>query len=106
LSQSFPSDLNPGHHVELKTVWQKTLRRAKVPYFRIYDLRSTYGTRLNVGGVADEWVTQLLRQGDIDHTEDHPLAVELDFRLAHALEFHHVFKSEGMFALTDGGNGE
>ena len=36
----------------------------KVPYFRIYDLRSTYATRLSAGGVADEWVTQLLRQGD------------------------------------------
>ena len=32
--------------------------------FRIYDLRSTYATRLSAGGVADEWVTQLLRQGD------------------------------------------
>src|SRR6266404_8853950 len=60
-----PSDLNPTEHqVELKTVWQKTLRRAKVPYFRIYDLRSTYATRLSAGGVAAEWVTQLLRQGD------------------------------------------
>jgi len=39
-----------------------TLRRANVPYFRIYDLRSTYATRLSAGGVADEWVTQLLRQ--------------------------------------------
>ncbi len=61
----FPSDLNStGHQIELKTVWFKTLRRAKVPYFRIYDLRSTYATRLSAGGVADEWVTQLLRQGD------------------------------------------
>jgi hypothetical protein len=34
------------------------------PYFGIYDLRSTYATRLSAGGVADEWVTQLLRQGD------------------------------------------
>ena len=33
-----------------------------MPYFRIYD-RSTYATRLSAG-VADEWVTQLLRQGD------------------------------------------
>ena len=43
-----------------------TLRcpRAGVRYFRIYDLRSTYATRLSAGGVADEWVTQLLRQGD------------------------------------------
>jgi integrase len=61
----FPSDKNAsGHQVALKTVWTKTLRRAKVPYFRIYDLRSTYATRLSAGGVADEWVTQLLRQGD------------------------------------------
>ena len=35
-----------------------------MPYFRIYDLRSTYATRLSAGGVADEWVTQMLRQGD------------------------------------------
>ena len=41
-------------------------RRAKVAYFRIYDLdlRSTYPTRLSAGCVADEWVTQPLRQGD------------------------------------------
>ena len=48
----------------VKTAWRKTLKRAGVPYFRIYDLRSTYATRLSAGGVADEWVTQLLRQGD------------------------------------------
>ena len=40
------------------------MRRAKVPYFRIYDLRSMYATRLSAGGGADEWVTQLLRQSD------------------------------------------
>jgi len=28
------------------------------------DLRSTYATRLTAAGIADEWVTQLLRQGD------------------------------------------
>lgn len=61
----FPSDENPdGHQKTLKTVWHATLRRAGVRYFRIYDLRSTYATRLSAGGVADEWVTQLLRQGD------------------------------------------
>ena len=61
----FPSDQNPsGHQKTVKTVWHAVLRRAKVPYFRIYDLRSTYATRLSAGGVADEWVTQLLRQGD------------------------------------------
>ena len=61
----FPSDQNPSGHIKtLKTTWEATLRRAKVPYFRIYDLRSTYATRLSAGGVADEWVTQMLRQGD------------------------------------------
>ena len=41
-----------------KRLGPKTLRRAKIPYFRIYDLRSTYATRLSAGGVADEWMTQ------------------------------------------------
>jgi integrase len=61
----FPSEGNPdGYQKTFKTVWHATLRRADVRYFRIYDLRSTYATRLSAGGVADEWVTQLLRQGD------------------------------------------
>jgi len=61
----FPNDeSSTGYQKSLKTVWRLTLRRAKAPYFRIYDLRSTYATRLSAGGVADEWVTQLLRQGD------------------------------------------
>jgi len=33
---------------------------------RPYDLRSTYATRLSAGGVADEWVTQMLRQTDAE----------------------------------------
>jgi len=68
----FPSDENPsGHQRNLKTSWHATLRRAKVAYFRIYDLRSTYATRLSAGGVADEWVTQMLRQGDAQVFEKH-----------------------------------
>ena len=60
----FPNDeSSTGYQKSLK-VWRLTLRRARAPYFRIYDLRSTYATRLSAGGVADEWVTQLLRQGD------------------------------------------
>jgi integrase len=61
----FPSDLNrEGHLRSLRTAWKKALKRAGIPYFRLYDLRSTYATRLSAGGVADEWVIQLLRQGD------------------------------------------
>lgn len=61
----FPSNENADRHqTTFKTVWRLTLKRAGIGYFRIYDLRSTYATRLSAGGVADEWVTQLLRQGD------------------------------------------
>jgi integrase len=61
----FPSSTDfKKHQTTFKTAWHATLRRAGVPYFRIYDLRSTFATRLSAGGVADEWVTQLLRQGD------------------------------------------
>jgi integrase len=61
----FPSDETPTKHLKsVKTAWRNTLRRAGLLYFRIYDLRSTYATRLSAGGVADEWVTQMLRQGD------------------------------------------
>jgi integrase len=61
----FPSEKNPeSHQASFKKCWRTALRKAAVPYFRSYDLRSTYATRLSAGGVADEWVTQLLRQGD------------------------------------------
>src|SRR3972149_1472066 len=60
LSDEYPS----GHQITFKTAWAATLRRAKVPHFGIYSLRSTYATRLSAGGVADEWVTHLLRKGD------------------------------------------
>ena len=40
------------------------MRKAGIPHFRLYELRSTYATRLSAGGVADEWVTQMLRQTD------------------------------------------
>jgi len=59
-----PRENSVGHQTTFKTAWRATLRRAKVPYFRLYDLRSTYATRLSAGGVADEWVTELLCQGD------------------------------------------
>ncbi len=60
----FPSVLNRnGYLSSLRTAWRKALKKAGIPYFRFYDLRSTYATRLSDGGVADEWVIQMLRQG-------------------------------------------
>ena len=35
-----------------------------VTYFSLYELRHTFATRLSAGGVADHFVTQMLRQGD------------------------------------------
>jgi len=71
LSLAGPGDwLLPSHRTagqrykSAKGVWRAALRKAGVSYFRIYDLRSTYATRLSAGGVADEWVVQLLRQGN------------------------------------------
>jgi len=49
-----------------KGIWRAALRKAGISYFRIYDLRSTYATRHSAGSVADEWVVQLLRQGNSD----------------------------------------
>jgi len=48
----------------VKNVWRTTLRGAKVPYFSLYELRHTFATRLSAGGVADHFVTLMLRQGD------------------------------------------
>ena len=48
----------------LRKAWATTLRRANVQYFSLYELRHTFATRLSAGGVADHFVTQMLRQGD------------------------------------------
>lgn len=61
----FPSSKIPtAYQTNFKKTWERTLQKAGIPYFRLYDLRSTHATRLSAGGVADEWVTQLLRQTD------------------------------------------
>jgi integrase len=63
----FPSHRTAGQHYKsAKGIWRAALRKAGVSYFRIYGLRSTYATGLSAGDVADEWVVQLLRQGNSD----------------------------------------
>jgi len=52
------------HITTVKRIWASTLKRAGVPHFPIYHLRHTFATRLSAGGVADHFVTQMLRQGD------------------------------------------
>ena len=53
-----------GRGLHTPPAYQNPHSRFATHPFRIYDLRSTYATRLRAGGVADEFVTQLLRQGD------------------------------------------
>jgi integrase len=52
------------HLCSLKKAWRTTLRRAGVRCFSLYELRHTFATRLSAGGVADHFVTLMLRQGD------------------------------------------
>ena len=60
-----PSPRSPvGYQQSFKKIWAVTLQRAGIAHFRMYDLRSTYATRLSAGGVVDECVTQMLRQTD------------------------------------------
>jgi integrase len=63
----FPSPIvraKKPYITNLKKAWAKTLQRAGVTYFSLYELRHTFATRLSAGGVADHFVTQMLRQGD------------------------------------------
>ena len=59
----FPSSESKSGHLEtVNKARRKTLEKAGITYFRIYDLRSTFGTRLSAGRVSDEWVAQMLRK--------------------------------------------
>ena len=63
----FPSPRTTGrkpHITNLRKIWASTLKKAGVPYFSLYELRHTFASRLSAGGVADHFVTQMLRQGD------------------------------------------
>ena len=63
----FPSPRMGSSKPHISTVcmlWGRTLQRAGLPHFSLYELRHTFATRLSAGGVADHFVTQMLRQGD------------------------------------------
>ncbi len=63
----FPSPVSKSPSPHLTTVrklWDRTLKRAGLPQFTLYELRHTFATRLSAGGVADHFVTQMLRQGE------------------------------------------
>ena len=49
------------HITTVRKLWDRTLKRAGLPHFSLYELRHTFATRLSAGGVADHFVTQMLR---------------------------------------------
>lgn len=83
----------------LRKPWARTLRRADVPYFSLYELRHTFATRLSAGGVADHFVTQMLRQGDAKVSKRYSQAKLNMMREAlarldrHANEHHEIFST-------------
>jgi integrase len=63
----FPSPFEGGktpHITTVRKLWDRTVKRAGLPRFTLYELRHTFATRLSAGGVADHFVTQMLRQGE------------------------------------------
>ena len=63
VSESAGGVQQTAHHEGGQAV-DRTLQRAGLPHFSLYELRHTFATRLSAGGVADHFVTQMLRQGD------------------------------------------
>jgi integrase len=52
---------NPDAHLlKLPKTWTKTLKKAKIEYFPIYNLRATFASRLSAAGNSDNLVAGLL----------------------------------------------
>jgi integrase len=51
----------PGTYLRaVRKVWASALKNAKINYFRIYDLRATFSSRLSAAGVPDVFVSQMM----------------------------------------------
>lgn len=84
----------------LRKIWEKTLRRAGIAYFPLYHLRHTFATRLSAGGVADHFVTQMLRQGDASVFKRYSQAKLAMMREALAKLDRHANEHEGIFEMV------
>ncbi|HEV2424002.1 MAG TPA: tyrosine-type recombinase/integrase [Terriglobia bacterium] len=84
----------------LRKIWEKTLRRAGIAYFPLYHLRHTFATRLSAGGVADHFVTQMLRQGDASVFKRYSQAKLAMMREALAKLDRHANEHEGIFGTA------
>lgn len=60
----FPNTSTGRPLTTVRKMWDRALQKAGLPHFALYELRHTFATRLSAGGVADRFVTQMLRQSD------------------------------------------
>jgi integrase len=57
----FPNQSNPKVHLKaVRKSWSKALKDAKVEYFRIYDLRANFASRLSAAGAPDNLVAGVI----------------------------------------------
>ena len=57
----FPNPSNPAMHLKgVRKPWTAALKHAKLEYFRIYDLRANFASRLSASGVSDNLLAGVL----------------------------------------------
>jgi integrase len=57
----FPSPANPKQHLKaVRKSWAAALKKAKLEYFRIYDLRANFASRLSASGAPDNLVAGVI----------------------------------------------
>ena len=57
----FPNPSNQARHVKgVRKLWVKALKDAEIEYFRIYDLRANFASRLSAAGAPDNLVAGVL----------------------------------------------
>ena len=57
----FPNPSNTGNHLKgIRKVWVKALNDSKIEYFRIYDLRANFASRLSAAGAPDNLVAGVI----------------------------------------------
>jgi integrase len=57
----FPNPSKQGNHLKgVRKLWVKALKDAKIEYFRIYDLRANFASRLSAAGAPDNLVAGVI----------------------------------------------
>jgi integrase len=57
----FPTPSDPGKHLKsVRKPWTTALKKAKVEYFRLYDLRANFASRLSAAGAPHNLVAGVI----------------------------------------------